>query len=512
MLPKQLFYVTQDQLCACQWRRGRLGEPVRFGADAAGLAAFGAYLDAHADTPAYLVADLVEEDFQRLSLPHVGGRAGRGLVARRLRQLYRDTPYRQARVQGREVAGRRDDLWLFSALTNPASVQPWVDALEQRRVPLAALYSAAFLSQLLVRRLAAPQPHLLLITRQSGGLRQSYFQAGALKFSRLTELAEHDDLATHTAAETARMQQFLTSTRLLGRGDLLRVLVVAPADSVAALESLCFDGHETAFDFIDLDSAGARFKLAQPSVVSDQLLLALAARQTPPSHYPLGSQARFHRLWSTRMSLYAASAALACGALLWVGADLWQLGQDEASEARMRREAADYTRRYQAIMTSLPPTATRTANMKAAVQLDSMLRAQAPEPAPLMALLSDALERNPAINLMALEWSLAQPPAAGAAGSSDTTAPVTASSLGIPQPPIQALVVEGDVGAPTASYRSVLESVNRLVLDLRAHPQLAVEVVATPLDVRPDVRLTGKAGLNEPADKPKFILKLSWRP
>lgn len=512
MLPKQLFYLTQDQLCAYQWRRGRLGDATHFAADADGLAAFGAYLDAHLDTPAYMLTDLVEEDFQRLSLPHVGGRAGRGLVARRLQQLYRDTPYRQAQVQARELGGRRDDQWLFSALTNAAAVQPWAAALEQRRVPLAALYSVAFLSAQLVRKLRTPTAHRLLITQQSGGQRQTYFQDGALKFSRLTEVLNHDDLATRTAAEAARMQQFLTSTRLLGRGDLLRVTVIAPSASMPALESLCVDGHAVAYDFLDLESAAARLKLAGAEQVCDLLLLTLAARHAPASHYQLGPQRRFYQLWQARMSLASARWAIALGAVLSIGVNLWQMSSDEHDEARLQREAHDIEQRYQSIMTSLPPTATATANMKAAVQLDSMLRAQAPVPAPLFAVVSAALERNPDINLAALEWKVAHQPAPSQPGNIEASAPITASSLGIPQAPLQSLLIEGDVGTPKTGFRPALEAVNRFVLDLRANPQLAVDVVATPLDVRPDVKLSGKAGLNEPDNKPKFVLNVNWRP
>lgn len=512
MLPKQLFYVTQDQLCAYQWRRGRLGEATRFGADAAAIEAFGDYLDAHPGIPASLVADLVEEDFQRQLLPHVGGRSGRELLARRLGQLYRETPWRHAVVQGRETEGRRDDQVLFSALTNGAILQPWVQALEQHRTPLAAIHSAAHLSALLARKISTPQEHLLLITRQSGGLRQSYFQGRDLKFSRLTELAEDEPLAAHSAAETARMQQFLTSTRMLVRGDLLRVMVLTPAADLAALEALCEDRSGIAFHFIEMDSAAARLKLDSVPQLCDRLLLTLVARQTPPTQYALGPQGRFYQLWQTRMTLFGASAALALGASLWVAAAIWSAAADSRDSARLLAEAASYDSRYHATMASLPPSATRTANMKAAVQLESLLRAQAPAPSGLIALVSRALERTPAITLNALEWKLAQPGAAMPAATGEASNPVNASSLGIGRPPLQQLLVEGEVGTPQTSYRAILAALGQFVLDLRGNPNLTVEVAETPLDVRSDVKLSGKAGVSDTGSKPKFVLKLSWRP
>jgi hypothetical protein len=504
VLPKQLFYVTHDQLCAYQWQRGRLSAPERFDADADGIEGFGRYLDQHRTAPACIVADLVEEDFQRQLLPHVGGRAGRELVARRLLQLYRDTPYRRAQIQGRESEGRRDDQLLLSALTNAAAVQPWALALEQHRAPLAAIYSAALLSALLVDKLALAQDHLLLITHQSGGLRQSYFQGKELKFSRLTELGAQDDLAAHIAAETARMQQFLISTRLLVRGKLLRVVALAPAGQLPALEAVCEDDAETAFHFLDMESAAERLRLDGAPQLCDQLLLALVGRHLPASHYALGAQGRFYRLWQARLALNAGSAALAAGTALWLASAAWGIVQDGRNSTRLLAEAADDDQRYRAVMAKLPPAATRAANMKAAVQLDTLLKTQAPGPAALVALLSQSLDRVPAITLNAFDWTVAQP--------SDAANPIMASSVGILRAPAQQLLVEGEVAEAQGGYRNILDAVNQLALDLGRHPNTVVEMVDTPLDVRSNVKLSGKAGLGEPDANAKFSLKVSWKP
>jgi hypothetical protein len=515
VLPKQLFVVTNDQLCAWQWRRGRLSGPERFANDAAGLVAFAHYVDGHASVPAYLVADLVEEDFQRQLLPHVGGRPGRELTARRLRQLYRDTPYRHALVQGRDPEGRRDDHVLFSALTNAAPLQRWTAALEQRRVPLAAVYSAPFLSALLVRKLALAQDHLLLITEQAGGLRQSYFQGFDLKFSRLTELAPHDGVAAHICAETARMQQFLTSTRLLGRGDLLRVVVLTPPGRIAELEPLCEDGPEIAFHFVDIGGAAARLRLDPAPQLADRLLLALVGKHAPASQFALGHQARFYQLWQARLALNAATALLVAGSALWAASDIWSILADGRERGRLLAEAADFDQRYRAVMAGLPPAAARTANMKAAVQVESLLKAQAPAPAALMALVSQSLERAPAINLVALDWNVEQPSAAPAgtgAGVGEAVHPIAASAVGIPRAPAQVLRIEGDLAAAQHSYREILDNMNRFAADLAQHPGIRVEVLEAPLDVRPNVKLAGKAGAAEPGAMSKFALKVSWTP
>jgi hypothetical protein len=511
MFSKHLFYVTADRLCAYRWRRGKLSAGRLFEADSGGMEAFGRYLDDDPRTPAYLVADLVEEDFQRQLLPHVGGRARRELIGRRLQQLYRDTPYRLALVQGREPNGRRDDQLLFSALTNPGAVQPWALMTEQRRVPLAGVYSTVFLSALLVRRLAVAQEHLLLITQQSSGLRQSYFQGRHLKFSRLTEIGAHDRVAAHIAAETTRMQQFLTSTRLIGRGDLLRVVVLAPAAQLPELEAACEDGAEIAFQFIDMHTAAARLKLDAVPQLADQLLLTLAGSGAPASHYPLGPQERFFQLWQARVGLYAVSAALGAVALLWVGVDVWHGVQDQRNSGALLAAAQADDARFHRVMASLLPRAARTANMKAAVLLEGLVAAQGPAPGALVAMLSEALDRAPAITLTAIDWKVEQA-AAAANGTGGGSEPIAASALGIGRAPLQVMRVEGEIAGAQGSYRATAEAMDRFAADLARQPRLRVEVLKPPLDLRPNVTLSGKAGLAEPDSKPKFALRLSWTP
>ncbi|MBC7861078.1 MAG: hypothetical protein H7Z39_20335, partial [Burkholderiaceae bacterium] len=238
MLRKHLLYLTSDHLFAYLWQAGSLTPGPVFGADAAGLRAFALWLADGDTAPACLLADLVEEEFQRQLMPHVGGHAGRQMRRRRLHQLYRDTPYRHASVQGRASGGRRDDRVLFCALTSPAIVNPWVAAIERQGVPLEGIYSASLLSGALIRKLALAQPHLLLVTQQAGGLRESYFEAGQLKFSRLLQTAGHDGMAAGIAGETERTRQFLASIRLLERGDLLHTVILAPAAELDALRPL----------------------------------------------------------------------------------------------------------------------------------------------------------------------------------------------------------------------------------------------------------------------------------
>lgn len=538
MLNRHLLYLSNDSLTAWRWRRGRLLGGARFSNDSAGIDALLDHLDDRRHLPVYLLTDLVEEDFQRVHLPHVAGRAGARLTRRRLLQQYRETPFRHHEVQGRESDGRRDDIVLLSALTNPSIVLPWAEALEQQRIPLAGLYSTTLLSEHLVQKLGLRDQHLLLVTQQSAGWRQSYFQRGRLKFSRLTPAIDRDGDAVNVGAETAKTQQFLTSVRLLARGSVLETVVIAAGGQLPALAMQCEEGPETAFRFLPLaqvaDRLGATAGVAVDAcddaaggdaagALADTMLLALLASTRPASHYTLGPLRRYYQLWRARRNLYLAAGAVAVVAACAVGLNLWQAWDARADSERLALEARQFDRRYNEVMAAMPPRVTSTANMRAAINVERMLVLQGPSPWHMVAMVSAALEQAPNVRLLQLGWKVdlpGQPPAAvpvlvnGSVGGNGTAAATPMSSLlaGIPARPPQSLLVEAEILAPADDYRNAVNTMNQFAQQLAANPRLLVQVDKPPLDTRPTVRLDGKAGTAAAATRARFTLNLVWKP
>lgn len=523
-MSKHLFYLSSEQLSAYVWQGGRLRGGSVFANDADGIERFMDYLEQQPVLPALLLADLVEEDFQRINVPHVGGMGGRKLLKRRLQQQYRETPYRHFEIQGRMAEGRRDDMVLLAALTNPATVQPWLDALDQLQIPLAGLYSTTLLSSALVARLSLRDEHLLLLTQQSGGWRQSYFHNGRLKFSRLTAAINRDGQPINLGSETAKTQQFLTSVRLMGRGNVLHAVVIAPLASTPVLESQCEDGPETSFRFLALHHVTSKLGLRSDALrvtelaaqLADPMLLALLARQHSVSQYPLGSVRRHFKLWRIRRTLYWSSAVVGTASLLWMGVNLWQARDAQQESARLMAEAASYDQRYRSVMAAMPPSVTSTANMRAAVNVERMLGTQAPTPYDMTAMVSAALEQSPQIRLQQLEWKVAQADGAGAPagaqGDGHQAAPISSALLGIPTRPAQNLRLEAEIMGDQDDYRAAVDSMNRFAQQLASNPGLSVAIDKPPLDTRSSVKLSGKAGPASEDAHPRFSLILVWKP
>jgi len=522
MFYKQIFYLTSERLQAFQWRRGKLTDIETFPAGRSGLSAFAAYLRAHGRTPAFLIADLVEEDFQRQLMPHVSGRPGQQLLDRRVAQAFRDTSYRTALLQGREEEGRRDDRVLLTALTNPALLAPWIDTIEQQQTPLAGTYSASLLWADLLEKLQLNYQHLLLVSEHSAGMRQTYFRDGALKFSRLVLANGHAGDPTLIAAETSRTRQFLNSVHLLKREEVLHTVVIAPTAAIEGLSAACADRGDLFYHFEPIEAATEKLDLDEAPQLSDGLLLHWLGDTQPPSHYPLGEKGRYFRFWQIRVALYASSAVLGAASLVWTVANLIHYAMATSNSAQLVAETRRYDRGYAASMSDMPPAMDKTANMKAAVLIDQLVGRQGPWPLAMVNMVSEALEKSPQIRLLQIEWRANVPGARpmtetamnpAAATSATLVAPHSSLLIGIPKAPSQVLRLQAEVLAGENDYRQVLQGMSQFTQELMHHPRMQVTVEQLPFDVRPNVKLSGKAGNPDSVgERARFTLNLVWQP
>ena len=130
-MTKQFLYLTNDKLVALIWKSGAIVERDVFGATELEHPAFMEYVDKHRDISTHVVTDLIEEDFRLETVPHLRGNDQDSVMARKLSQLYRASPFRHGIIQGREAQGRRDDKVLYHAVTNPELLKPLLAVLER---------------------------------------------------------------------------------------------------------------------------------------------------------------------------------------------------------------------------------------------------------------------------------------------------------------------------------------------------------------------------------------------
>lgn len=529
MLNKILLHVTDECLSAYRWRKGALERLGVFrSASDEDLKRFGELADAHRGVPTQVMVDVVEEDFQRATTPHVLGSARKSMAERNLQRLYRNTPYRRCARQGRQSDGRRDDVVLYSAITRPELPDLWLRAATRHQLPLAGLHSPAHLSEWLVERLGIDAGHVLLVTHQSAGIRQTFLENGQLRFSRLVTARDDDSqrLGQIIEEELGRTHTYLLNNRLLARDSVLDAVVLADAATLAGVTGLA-DSPTVRYTLIDAEAANAagRFALCPGMSAGDVAFVNGLAHARCGSAYPLAApERRYRNLLLTRWGMYAASLVLGLVAAVLTGGNLFDAAvmRDEGKPLSLLASALQS--RYEEVIAGTPATAVPAEVMRSVVEMRASVERDGPAMDYLLYVLSRALEREPNIELTRLEWAAMDvPPDVDAGAQNDEDGgegqpfaeaerkSIGIATLGLDRRVGARLRVDGRVLDSARGYRSMIGDLQRFTTELTRHAEIRVKEVQAPLDLAPEARLS-VGGANEGSERGAFSITVLHAP
>lgn len=511
MSRKTLLFLGADHFLAYSWKEGVLSEAQRFADTPEDKEKFAAFLHIHRD-PVYLLADLIEEDFRHESVPHLRGRERNELLQRKFEQYYRNTPFRQALTLQRHKEGRRDDDVLFSALTNPGLIAPWIGIMLSHAIPVAGIYSVPNISAPLVKDL--PSQHLLLLSwEKHAGLRQTYFDNKLLRFSRLTPMNSDKPFSDVVATEAARTQQYLKSLSLLPFGQILEVHVICDADDKGELAAHLRDQVDMQYIYLDIAQLSQRTGCKTSLSDSDAtpLFLHLLATKPPRSHYAAAEHTHFFQLRQLRHGMQWLSGLIALSCLLWGASSLYE-GRSLLEESDTFKLQADrLAQQTQQIIQGFPNTLASASDMKTAVLAARKLATRAPAPHSILGGVSAALDAFPHIRVDKLSWQTSTD-ATGAApealGPNAMLPPPPPA--GTPQDaPAQVILLYGELTDFGGDYRAALAYLEDFQHALVQHGY-AVMALSLPLDISPTGSIA--ASSDSAGTKPaQFSLKMVWR-
>jgi hypothetical protein len=495
MRHRLLLFLSSDRLHAQLMAGGSIAMQYEFPDSPDGHNAFSVLLQS-VTCPAYLLVDLIEEDFRQETVPHLIGGKRRALLQRKFEQFYRATPFRQATLLQRQRGGRRDDDMLFSALTNPALIMPWLDIIMARSTPLAGIYSVPQISAPLVKD--HPSDHLLLISWEKySGLRQTYFSDHRLQISRLTPISADLTFQQAVVAELGRTYQYLKSLSLLPSGQMLDVRLLGHSRDLTELQLELPRDADMRYEFVDLADVGRQLGIDYDFADSDasQVFLHQLLAEPPKANYANAVHTRYNTLWQLRNVLNWTSAALLLGSLLFAAADIWQSHGDADEAASLNIQTQRIEEEARQITLTFHATRTPASEMKAAVSVMRKLDQRSRMPGDVLHPISSMLDRYPQIELDDLAWRMnaAEP------GMENTPAEIPSGTI----------TLNGRLAGFSNNYRAALDYLENFRRDLSARGY-QVTVLRRPLDVSPngsiaDQRESGPEALG-------FSLKLLWRP
>ncbi|MFA6014062.1 MAG: hypothetical protein WC742_03270 [Gallionellaceae bacterium] len=486
--PKTLLFLGGRHFQSYIWNNGTLSEPNEFSNDAEGQRLFSEFLQTHRD-PACLLADVIEEDFRQEVVPHLTGKNRRELIARKFEQYYRTTQFRQARTLRRQVAGRRDDEMLFSALTNPQLIDPWLDILLARNIPLIGIYSVPHVSTSLINGLHSE--HILLLSWEDKvGLRQSYFNNKHLYFSRLSPVQDHLSFSESVVAETPRIQQYLKSLSLPPQGQALDVYIICGTGDQLLLEARLHGEEHLRYTYANIQqfNPSIKAKLISPESDATPIFLNVLASKPPANHYANAIHTHFHLLWNLRRMLFGLAVFIALIAAIWSSYALLQGREFGVETDSLLKQSVQLAGQIEQTKSLFPESEVPAEDMKAAVTTMYKLDKYFPPPGDFLGELTQVLDQYVRVRLITLNWQ-----SNGAEASPSVY-------------PAQTIILEGELQDFAGNYRSALAYLEDFRQALIQHGY-SVTTLKEPLDITPQGIING----DEQSQLVQFSLKVIWR-
>ena len=313
---KLLICISAQGAIAADWRGSRISECRTFAHDDDGLAGFKDYLAGFTNVPVLIMVDVVEEDYRFEVLPHTTGSDRAEMVGRKLKQNYRNTPYMTALPLGRDSGKRRDDRYLFSALTNPELINDWLQAVAARGLPVAGIYLLPMVSTGLLGRLGTKATNLLLVAQHPNGLRLTFFRDGQFRLSRFTRAdgGKVDNRTRYLSEEISNTRLYLHALRTMTLDEPITVLLLDHGDELAeAAAGVMRENPSLECVRLSRQELAGRLGIAEPLLAASPyvIYLHLLGLKVPLSNLAPASVTAGYQHYRARWMIYTGCAAIA---------------------------------------------------------------------------------------------------------------------------------------------------------------------------------------------------------
>ena len=496
MQTRHLLYLDANSMRCFLWDQGRVSAHGQFSATDEGIAGFSRHVQQHAGDLYTLLVDLVEEGFHYETLPFVRGADRDAMIERKRGQVFFGSPLSGALSLGREAGGRRDERILFVALTRHAAVEPWLQALRAANAPLTGIHSPALLFDRLAQRLGVDVSRALVVSLAPGGMRQTFFHDGRLRFSRLS-VGLHQSgaqLNAQCSAEILKTHSYLVGQRLISRGTRLPVYMLFDDAEYDAVHPALAAIDELEFRHAPLSALAAKIGLRGRTVGSSALPLMLhwMARESGLLQLAPPAERRYYRVWQARQAIHATGVLVLAGSLLFAGKLWFDAYELKERIDYLQTRAATQNAQLRMLLDARPELPVPLGALQPAMDMLETLRAQTTSPRPWLTHLAAALDAHPDIALLSVNWRLA-----------DATAERPAAVLGEAR-----LALPGELAD---DRRAQIEAAQRFVADLGRAPGRDARMTRMPVDIESDQVFSSSSDAPTTLRRPEFDIEFAWQ-
>lgn len=532
-------FLSDHVVSAYHWEKGAFDEGEHFENSESGQAEFDAYLDKQPlEGLVYILVDVTEEDLHNETVPKLMGTNKTKMLTTRSNRIFRNTPFHMGYAQGKIPGEKNKEKALFIGLTETDRILAWLNLLKKRRAPIAGMVSVPVLCQEIFKKIDPADKDALLITPNSGGLRQVFLRNGRILVSRLSPIhsREVEGVQMFIHGEVSKMQGYLASLRLVNHNTTLDVYTLCRGSLYTLLESgregiSLYNSHPVDADALvrrlgvgitgrakllgaRTSPANSQERLSATENL-DPLFCYFLTKQRTQNHYARPKDLRIFHALRVRLWLRMASFAILLLGIVMGSSSLLDAFEAYGKLPQLSRLADQAQVALQSVALRgkkdsregllLPPDG--GADLVVAVRTMDKVMDHAIEPQPFLLAVSQILIHHDTIWIDGIQWvaGMPEPPQGNKRGGRRRPEP------GNNKPGIQHAKLQGHIVPFTGNFLAAQEQVHALVSDLRALPEvLETTILSLPEDPRQTAVLDARNAAVS-LDQANFVLQITMQ-
>ena len=506
---KRLFYFTGYRLSVLHWKGKRLIGHSSFEPTETGLNQFRNYLLQTANISSKFLVDVIEEDFRNEKIPHVGIKDRSAVIGRLIDRYYRSSQdYSYHELIGREKEGRKDDIVLLGAMTNPHLIQSWLSIIDECEVPLSGIWTLPIISKKVLKTLKACSGVVLLVSQQvSSNVRQTLFRDGKLLSSRQSiinqDMGDISSIGKLAAPEVDRTIEFLRAQNLVAADEVINLHIMGSSEQLLSLQTSFKSNDKQTVVIHPVSDIQSKLGLTGVEErFSDSLFAWLCVDQKiSPSHY--GERKIFTRYRNklSAMALYAASLTVVIAGILLTESNISDALEHEKSITLLKEEEKSYKELYSKKFKDFEEVFQNAGVMNSAVDLAERIAVNGTtSPLDFLISLSDILSQDKAhtVHIDKIKWQ--------AVNIDDKNKTIDQANFTDDYSVKHDAVVTGRIDDPEYNYRASIDHIQRIIKYLKDSPRVEnVETLTMPVDLRSESKFSTESGVDAQGNKGEKI-------
>lgn len=502
---KRIFYYSGYRLTVFHWQNNECIATYAFNPGEEGIDKFQTYLKATANTPVRILVDLIEEDFKKETIPHVGAADRKAIVRRLIKRQYRKSKdFVQYKVLEREKTGRKDDVLLYSVLSNPEILEPWLKPMQATGTAISGIWSLPLLSPKLFKKLNTQAKNVLLVSQQvPSNLRQTFIRNGRFESSRSAVVNLEDaPLGEYIANEVEQTIRFLSNQRHIGFDEKIEVHIICRQTDISEITSRCIDTGLRSFHYHNITDMEDALNCDTHSAEYTNGIYSYVCARQPLSIGHYGNRKLFSHYYEqlTSKALYVASALLVLLATIFSFSFISESVVLDEEAHTLYQQAIVIDNTYQKNLAQLEPQLKQANLMRSSVLLsDNIKKAYAISPLAFMNRSSRIIDTSHLTDYEITEfnWTLTQ-----AKQLSDNKQKRKKTTQAIDYTKPESLnhlsKISGFVYVSKLGLKSAFNKVDSLQTAFRNQPAvLHVRANKLPVDTRPDASVDLQANTDK---------------